>query len=329
LRPRWPSTGRGRAPTHPQSPCDLSHGVPHRAAAQRRTAGDGFLASRGMRRTREGWTGVPARPVAWGGAAGEESRELAVAVQAPKAQPSPVQIGPSQDATGIGRPEPGRGRHCAPPGTRLRRGGIPRRWPRQADLRSAPSKPRADHIAPPTPPSSGGRLERDPGAERSACQGPCPSPDHGRAGPHVDPVLRQPRRGRQPSHAPWRCQPIGGNAPPRGGAPTGTMERARARRSTLRTARQRTPRVRCKGVTLCLLRSRVVPTGGADLRCRQASPVGEAGGGDNSCQGEAKRKGRRPRGRRLRTIWRSALRPTGRSASPGCRASWPCRRGSG
>jgi len=44
---------------------------------------------------------------------------------------------------------------------------------------------------------------------------------------------------------------------------------------------------------------------------------------------EAWKKSRRPRGWRPRVIRATGASSTGRSASPGCRAFWPCRRGSG
>ena len=81
MRPRWPSTGRGRAPTHPLGP--------QRSGGRPATA---FLPREECRRAQPAGRGRKSATV--------------VAVQAHEAKPHPVQIGLSKDETEDGWPEP-------------------------------------------------------------------------------------------------------------------------------------------------------------------------------------------------------------------------------
>ena len=201
--------------------------TPLGAAAQRRTAKDGFLASRGM---------PEAKPPGRG-----RKLAAAVAVQAPEAKPYPVQIGPSKDETEVAGPNRAGRRYTAPPRRPPPQRG--RRPPAPTPPRAHPGPPhrrRTDHDRPPRPrPPPATRPIEAPGLDRPMREGQharaCPSrpraPPH-RTGASAAAVLSPPA----PAALTRRRQPKPGRLVAGRGAPTP----ARWRRHERREATERT-----------------------------------------------------------------------------------------
>ena len=209
MRPRWPSTGRGRAPTHLQG----------RSAAE-----DGRRRLSCLARNAEGEAARQGKKVVTGrcdpGARGEAD---------------PVQIGPSKDAPGTASPNrAGRRRrerpHCTPP--RIE-DGSPRHQPRREPTPVRHHRRRTDHDRPSRPRlTRGNRFHRGRTAwtaRRTKDRTRERAPSRLSATPYL--IIRRIRDGRveaaEPTAPPWQRRPTSRRPTAGGARRPRSMEKAR------------------------------------------------------------------------------------------------------